>query len=248
MNNLARRPLGLTWLRSFEAVARHLNFSAAADEMSVTQSAISRQIKALEDEIGAALFTRGTRHVELTQKGQTLLRAVQGSLPAIDAAVRQIRASRGRPQVNVTTFASFGSLCPLLAGSRRSGAQTRHRKPAARGVFASSFSSSMLRAACGRVLVAINVSFLDARRAGSRLDRPAASGSVEGQQRVGLSSSSALEAVSAWRRLAGQPQQVASRVQRSPGAKTIKQPVLAAAGVWRAKANSGSRLPTPRPQ
>ena len=110
MNSHSRRPLTLTWLRTFEAVARHLNFSAAAGELFVTQSAISRQIKVLEDELGAALFIRGTRHVELTHHGQTLLRAVEASLPKIDSGVRQIRAARGRQRVSVTTFASFGSL------------------------------------------------------------------------------------------------------------------------------------------
>lgn len=110
MNTGSRRPLSLTWLRTFEAVARHLNFSAAAIELFVTQSATSRQIKALEDELGAALFVRGTRHVELTQHGRTLLSAVEAGLPKIDASVRQIRAAHGRQRVSVTTFASFGSL------------------------------------------------------------------------------------------------------------------------------------------
>ncbi len=110
MNAVFRRPLALTWIRAFDAVARHLNFSAAAGELFVTQSAISRQIKALEDELGAPLFTRGTRHVELTQNGLTLLHAVEAGLPRIDAAVRQIRSARGRKRVSVTTFASFGSL------------------------------------------------------------------------------------------------------------------------------------------
>ncbi len=100
----------LTWLRAFEAVARQLNFSLAAAELFVTQSAISRQIKALEEELGAALFVRGTRHVELTHHGQNLLRAVEAGLPKIDSAVRQIRTSRSRQRVSVTTFASFGSL------------------------------------------------------------------------------------------------------------------------------------------
>ena len=110
MNNATRRPLALTNLRAFEAVARRMSFSAAADELFLTQSAISRQIKSLEDELGAALFLRGTRHVELTQSGQLLLRAVEASLPHIDASVRQIRQVRGRKRVSVTTFASFGSL------------------------------------------------------------------------------------------------------------------------------------------
>jgi LysR family transcriptional regulator, glycine cleavage system transcriptional activator len=110
MNSASRRPLSLNYLRAFEAVARRSSFSEAAEELFVTQSAVSRQIKALEDELGAALFVRGTRHVEMTQNGQTLLRAVDASLPKIDASVRQIRAARSRKRVSVTTFASFGSL------------------------------------------------------------------------------------------------------------------------------------------
>ena len=110
MNERFRRALSLGSLRAFEAVARRLSFSAAAAELFVTQSAISRQIKGLEDELGAPLFVRGTRSVEVTQSGQSLLRAVEAGLPKIDAAVRQIRQTRSRQRVSVTTFASFGSL------------------------------------------------------------------------------------------------------------------------------------------
>jgi LysR family glycine cleavage system transcriptional activator len=110
MSSASRRPLSLSNLRAFEAVARRLSFSDAADELFVTQSAISRQIKSLEDELGAPLLVRGTRHVDLTQSGQILLRAVETSLPRIDASVRQIRETRSRKRVSVTTFASFGSL------------------------------------------------------------------------------------------------------------------------------------------
>ena len=110
MNKASRRPLALGNLRAFEAVARRLSFSDAADELFVTQSAISRQIKSLEVELGAPLFVRATRHVEMTQSGQQLLRAVEAGLPRIDASVRQIREARSRKRVSVTTFASFGSL------------------------------------------------------------------------------------------------------------------------------------------
>jgi len=110
MNEVSRRALSLGNLRAFEAVARRLSFSAAADELFVTQSAVSRQIKGLESELGAPLFLRGTRSVELTQSGQVLLRAVEAWLPRIDGAVRQIRQTRSRKRVSVTTFASFGSL------------------------------------------------------------------------------------------------------------------------------------------
>ena len=110
MSEATRRALSLGNLRAFEEVARRLSFSAAADELFVTQSAVSRQIKGLEDELGAPLFVRGTRHVEMTQSGQLLLRAVEAGLPRIDSAVRQIRQTRSRKRVSVTTFASFGSL------------------------------------------------------------------------------------------------------------------------------------------
>ncbi len=105
-----RRPLSLGYLRAFEAVARHLSFSAAAEDLHVTQSAISRQIKSLEDELGAPLFVRGTRHVQVTQDGLVLLRIVEPWLARLDAGVRQVREDRNRKRVNVTTFASFASL------------------------------------------------------------------------------------------------------------------------------------------
>jgi len=105
-----QRPLVLDHLRSFEAVARRAGFGAAAEELHVTQSAVSRQIKSLEDELGAPLFTRGTRRIELTQAGQILLRAITPAIARIDAAVRQIRQQRGRAQVSLSTFPSFASL------------------------------------------------------------------------------------------------------------------------------------------
>lgn len=115
------RPLPLDCLRSFEAVARHLNFSAAADELHLTQPAMSRQIQRLEDELGTALFTRGTRRVALTAAGHSLIRVVEPMLARLDATVRQIRLAQGRAQVSVSTFASFATLwlMPRLPGFER---------------------------------------------------------------------------------------------------------------------------------
>ena len=108
--HLRTRPISAGQLRAFEAVARHLNFRAAAEEMALTQSAVSRQIQAIEEEVGASLFLRHTRAVELTSAGAQLLLAVQQALPRIDGAVRQIRQSAGRKSVSLTTFASFASM------------------------------------------------------------------------------------------------------------------------------------------
>ena len=108
--HLRSRPVGAGYLRAFEAVARHLNFRAAAEEMALTQSAVSRQIQSLEDEVGVPLFLRHTRAVELTSAGAQLLTAVTQALPRIDAAVRHIRQSAGRKSVGISTWASFASM------------------------------------------------------------------------------------------------------------------------------------------
>jgi LysR family glycine cleavage system transcriptional activator len=110
MPALRTRPIGVGALRTFETVARLLNFRAAAQELALTQSAVSRQIQALEEDVGVRLFLRHTRAVELTSAGAQLLGAIASALPRIDAAVRQIRRSAGRRTVALTTFASFASL------------------------------------------------------------------------------------------------------------------------------------------
>jgi LysR family glycine cleavage system transcriptional activator len=121
MNRPAHRALAVGPLRAFEAVARRSSFSAAAEELHLTQPAISRQIKGLESELGAPLFNRGTRRVELTVAGTQMLRSVIPLLQRLDTTVRQIRSARGRRHVSITTFASFASLwlLPRLAQFQR---------------------------------------------------------------------------------------------------------------------------------
>ncbi len=113
MSTPRHRPLAVGPLRAFDAVARRLSFSAAATELHLTQPAISRQIRSLEDELGATLFLRGTRHVELTGAGAALRRSVEPLLAQLDITVRQLRVAQGRQPVAVTTFASFASLWVL---------------------------------------------------------------------------------------------------------------------------------------
>ena len=115
------RPIAAGQLRAFEAVARHLNFRAASEEMALTQSAVSRQIQALEDDVGVLLFLRHTRAVELTGAGAQLLRAVLPALERMDSAVRLIRQSAGRKSVAISTWASFASmwLIPRLEAFQR---------------------------------------------------------------------------------------------------------------------------------
>ncbi len=116
--HLRTRPVAAGHWRAFLAVARHLNFRAAAEELSLTQSAVSRQIQALEDEVGVLLFLRHTRAVELTSAGAQLQRAVAPALERIDATVRLVRQTSGRRSVAITTWASFASvwLIPRMEG------------------------------------------------------------------------------------------------------------------------------------
>ncbi|MCA0240578.1 MAG: LysR family transcriptional regulator [Proteobacteria bacterium] len=110
MSTRRQRPLNIGPLRAFVAVARLASFRAAGEELHLTQPAISRQIRALEDEIGSSLFLRGTRHVELTAAGATLLASVEPWLQRLDAGVQQVRRQGGRQRITVTTFASFATL------------------------------------------------------------------------------------------------------------------------------------------
>ncbi len=117
-----RRPVGLASLRGFEAAARHLSFTLAAQELHLTQSAISRQVAALEGEVGQKLFSRRTRSLELTGAGKRLSRSAQAALAGVDRAVDEIRGGQGAaPRIAVTTYPSFASLwlVPRLARFHR---------------------------------------------------------------------------------------------------------------------------------
>lgn len=120
---LRTRPVSVGHWRAFEAVARHLNFRAAAEELSLTQSAVSRQIQSLEEEVGLPLFLRHTRAVELTGAGAQLLQVVSASLSRIDSAVRLVRRTAGRKTVAISTWASFASMWLI---SRMEAFQSEH--------------------------------------------------------------------------------------------------------------------------
>jgi DNA-binding transcriptional LysR family regulator len=112
-----RRPVGLAALRGFESAARHLSFTAAAAELNLTQSSISRQIATLERQVGKGLFVRKTRALLLTPAGQQLQQAVQQALAGIDRSVDAIRGTGSAQRVTLSTYASFASLwlVPRLA-------------------------------------------------------------------------------------------------------------------------------------
>ena len=106
--------LSLDLLRGFHAAARHLSFTHAARELFVTQSAISHQIKTLEDQLGRPLFRRVNRALELTETGAELYRSIDQALALIDTATQ--RASGPWRTLAVTTTVALAStwLVPRL--------------------------------------------------------------------------------------------------------------------------------------
>ena len=111
------RPISLAALRGFEASARLLSFTLAAEELHLTQSSVSRQIKTLEAQVGKPLFRRRIRQLELTIAGQRLFRVVHATLADLDRTVNDVRGVKARKRITLTTFASFASLMlvPRLA-------------------------------------------------------------------------------------------------------------------------------------
>jgi DNA-binding transcriptional LysR family regulator len=106
--------LSLDLLRGFRSAARHLSFTHAARELFVTQSAISHQIRTLEEQIGRPLFRRVNRALELTETGAELYRAIDEALTLIDNATQ--RASGPWRTLAVTTTVALAStwLVPRL--------------------------------------------------------------------------------------------------------------------------------------
>ena len=116
------RPLPpLDLLRGFEAAARHLSFTRAGTELFLTQSAVSRQMQALEEFVGVPLFERRHKALALTDAGQAYFRVVAASLGELREATRKLRESRTGHVLTVTTTVSFASiwLVPRLARFRK---------------------------------------------------------------------------------------------------------------------------------
>jgi LysR family glycine cleavage system transcriptional activator len=113
---MARTLPPLNSLRAFEAAARHLSFTKAAEELHVTPAAISHQIKGLEAQLGVPLFRRLTRALRLTEAGQAALPAVRDGFDKLAEAVDLMRAHEESGVVTVSTEPSFAAkwLVPRL--------------------------------------------------------------------------------------------------------------------------------------
>lgn len=106
-------------LIAFECAARHGSFTRAAEELHLTQGAVSKQVRHLEVRLGVELFKRVRQRIVLTDAGRLYLHDVRGALESLTAATRQVMSFAGNEDVlNLATLPSFGThwLAPRLAG------------------------------------------------------------------------------------------------------------------------------------
>lgn len=113
----------ISTLKAFEAVARLGSFTEAGRELNLTQTAVSHQIRVLEEQLNCQMFFRASRSVSLTPQGETYLETVQPTLKALAAAGRAIRAD-DELSVRISVYPSFAArwLVPRLG-------RFRHRHP-----------------------------------------------------------------------------------------------------------------------
>ncbi|MDZ7840425.1 MAG: LysR substrate-binding domain-containing protein [Gammaproteobacteria bacterium] len=110
MESLRKRLPPTRALVAFEATARHLSFTRAAGELHLTQAAVSRQIRLLEQDLGVLLFNRDKRAVSLTPEGQRLRRTVAMALGHIAETAVALRRIHKVPHINLHTTTAFGAL------------------------------------------------------------------------------------------------------------------------------------------
>lgn len=118
---MARAPIPLNALRAFEASARHLSFTRAADELCVTQAAISHQIKALEARLGVSLFRRSNRGLKLTDEGVALAPTLFEAFGAMDRLFERFESGGVQDVLTVSAVGTFvvGALLERLPDFRK---------------------------------------------------------------------------------------------------------------------------------
>jgi len=103
-----RRIPPLSAVRVFEAASRHMNFTAAANELGMTQAAVSYQVKLLEEKLGVALFRRDGRGVQLTPAGERIQPQLERAFDALDGAFARLRAE-SESTMTISTTQTFAN-------------------------------------------------------------------------------------------------------------------------------------------
>lgn len=119
----------LNAIRIFESAARHLNFSRAADDLSITQSAVSRQIKVLEQQLGVQLFQRSGPKLKLTRAGDYYQGRVAEAMTVLRRGTAELRRSSASPALTVTLLPTFAAklLVPQIGDFERENPQVTLR-------------------------------------------------------------------------------------------------------------------------
>jgi LysR family glycine cleavage system transcriptional activator len=106
---MSNRLPSLNSLRAFDAAARHLNLVRAAEEMGITQGAVSRQIQALEGLVGAPLFSRGPRGLTFTEAGDFLFAHTRPMFAELQVAMERLNGQRARQTLHVAVARSYAT-------------------------------------------------------------------------------------------------------------------------------------------
>jgi LysR family transcriptional regulator, glycine cleavage system transcriptional activator len=125
---MKRTHLPLNALRVFDAAARHLSFTRAADELAVTPAAVGQQIRALEDVLGVVLFRRTPRGLELTDEAGAGLEALRTGFLHFEDAVQAMQAGQSSHMFTIAAPRDFFAawLAPRLAAFRRANPEVRY--------------------------------------------------------------------------------------------------------------------------
>lgn len=107
---MPKNQINLTWLRTFEAASRYLNFTATAAELNLTQTAVSLHIRTLEEQLGSRLFQRNARHLSLTDVGQAYVSTVRQALADIDLATTSLFGAKRKETITVKAPISTSAL------------------------------------------------------------------------------------------------------------------------------------------
>src|SRR5580704_104972 len=106
---MTRRLPPLNGVKAFEAAARHESFTRAAEELSVTQGAVSHQVKALEQELGLKLFNRERQRLNLTEVGRGYLGVVRDALDRIAVGTEQLLQRQASGALTLSTSPDFAA-------------------------------------------------------------------------------------------------------------------------------------------
>ena len=126
---MKRTHLPLNALRVYDAAARHLSFTRAADELAVTPAAVGQQIRALEDHLGTVLFRRTSKGLELTDEGQAGLDALREGFLKFEESVQAMQAGQASDRYTIAAPREFYAqwLAPRLAAFRAANPDVHYR-------------------------------------------------------------------------------------------------------------------------